>query len=44
MGSWDILYNLNDTGLPCEINSCLMPIKYDMEQLLHKWINTGNKG
>ena len=35
MGSWDILDNLNDIGLPCEINSLLMPIKYDMEQLLH---------
>ena len=21
-----------------------MPIKYDTEQLLHKWIDTGNKG
>ena len=30
------------TGLPGEINSWLMPIKYDMEQLLHtrkKWID-----
>ena len=31
-------------GLPLEINSWLMPIKYDMEQLLHNWIDTGNKG
>ena len=33
-------------GLPCEINSRLMGIKYDMEQLLYLWIeqiDTRNK-
>ena len=30
--------------LPLEINSWLMPNKYDMEQLMPKWIGTVTKG
>ena len=32
-----VLHTYIVAGLPCEINSWLMPIKHDMEQLLHKW-------
>ena len=30
--------------LPWEINSWLMHVKYDTEQLLDKWKYTGNEG
>ena len=39
--------NWNQHGCHMILNcwfSWLMPIKYDMEQLMHKWINTLNKG
>ena len=42
--SFATCYHKIKAGLPHEINSWLIPVKYGTKQLLlNNWINTGNK-